>query len=72
MISVSITMTEGAVTRRVRVRASSIERALELAGAADATGNGRTVRLTSLRPASELCGCESLAAGPDAPKPLAA
>lgn len=73
MISVSLTMTEGAVTRRVGVRAATIERALELAGTADAAENGHTVRLTSPRTASELSGCESRAvAGLDAPEQLAA
>jgi hypothetical protein len=42
MIRISIEVREGAMTRRVQISASSIERALELAGDGSP---GRTVRL---------------------------
>lgn len=56
MISVSVCITEGFATRRVRVRASTVERALELAGYGR---DGRVVRVTNPAPAHEILAPET-------------
>lgn len=51
MISVSMSITEGSATRSIRVRAATLERALELAGYGK---DGRVVRVTNPAPAHEI------------------
>lgn len=55
MISVALSITEGAVTSRVRIRAASLDRALKIAG----YGDGRKiVTVTSPMPVTELLSME--------------
>lgn len=51
MVALSVSVTEGAVTRRIRIRAATVERALQLAGYGK---EDTTVRVTSAAPAREI------------------
>jgi len=51
MVALSVSVTEGAVTRRIRIRAATVERALQLAGFGK---EDTTVRVTSAAPAREI------------------
>lgn len=62
MISVSMSIREGSATRSVRVRAATLERALELAGYGK---DGHVVRVTNPAPAHEILAPESSSETPE-------